>query len=147
MADTMRKVDEREDFWRPPTANATRDYQRPVAAQLESCPACGADLVMGSRFCHVCGNGRYEKVQHRKMEWPRWLNLRRLSEIVGLRIPSLVSMLIGIACVFVAITTGVIFSAATVLDWQAVQVWRIEWLLAAVAAFLAGILLKGPAES
>jgi hypothetical protein len=34
------------------------------------------------------------------------------------------------------------YTAATVLDWQAVQIWRIEWLLASAAAFLAGILLK-----
>jgi hypothetical protein len=41
-----------------------------------------------------------------------------------------------------ALLTGFIFSAATVLDWQAVQLWRIEWLLAAIALFVAGILLK-----
>jgi hypothetical protein len=34
------------------------------------------------------------------------------------------------------------FTAGTVLDWQAVQIWRVEWLLGAAAAFLAGILLK-----
>ena len=28
------------------------------------------------------------------------------------------------------------------LDWQAIQFWRVEWLLAAVAAFAAGCLLK-----
>jgi hypothetical protein len=37
-----------------------------------------------------------------------------------------------------------VFTATTVLDWQAVQVWRIEWLLAAAVAFLAAILLKRP---
>ena len=34
-----------------------------------------------------------------------------------------------------ALTVSVFFSARTVLDWQAIQLWRIEWLLAAVAAF------------
>jgi hypothetical protein len=29
-----------------------------------------------------------------------------------------------------------------VLDWQAIQLWRIEWLLGAAAAFVAGCLLK-----
>ena len=28
-------------------------------------------------------------------------------------------------------------------DFQAIQLWRIEWLLGAVALFLAGILLRG----
>ena len=35
-----------------------------------------------------------------------------------------------------------VFSARTVLDWQAVQLWRIEWLLGAIAMFAAGVLLK-----
>jgi len=29
-----------------------------------------------------------------------------------------------------------------VVDFQAVQYWRMEWLLGGVAAFIAGILLK-----
>jgi cytosine/uracil/thiamine/allantoin permease len=41
-----------------------------------------------------------------------------------------------------ALAVGVVFSARTLLDWQAIQIWRIEWLLGAVAAFLAGCLLK-----
>jgi hypothetical protein len=37
---------------------------------------------------------------------------------------------------------GVIYRTDTLLDWQAVQIWRVEWLLAALAALLAGLLLK-----
>jgi len=33
------------------------------------------------------------------------------------------------------------------VDWQAIQFYRAEWLLAATAAFVAGILLKGPSKS
>jgi len=44
--------------------------------------------------------------------------------------------------VLAAVGTGLVYTASTVLDWQAVQIWRIEWLLAAVVAFLGGILLK-----
>jgi hypothetical protein len=40
------------------------------------------------------------------------------------------------------VVTGFLFSATTLLDWQAVQLWRIEWLLAATAIFAAGFLLK-----
>jgi hypothetical protein len=54
----------------------------------------------------------------------------------------MIAFLAGITCVLAAVLVGFIFSANTVLDWQAVQLWRIEWLLAAAAAFLAGILLK-----
>ena len=55
---------------------------------------------------------------------------------------SVVSLCIGVVCALAAIGTGLIYTATTVLDWQAVQIWRIEWLLAAIVAFLAGILLK-----
>ena len=48
----------------------------------------------------------------------------------------------GFACVIAAIVTGFIFTATTLLDWQAVKLWRIEWLLGAVAMFAAGFLLK-----
>jgi hypothetical protein len=41
-----------------------------------------------------------------------------------------------------AVITGFLYTATTVLDWQAVQIWRIEWLLAALAIFAGGLLLK-----
>jgi hypothetical protein len=44
--------------------------------------------------------------------------------------------------VIAAVFTGLLFNATTLLDWQAVQLWRIEWLLGSVAMFVAGILLK-----
>jgi hypothetical protein len=40
------------------------------------------------------------------------------------------------------VAVSVFFSARTALDWQAIQLWRVEWLLAAVAAFVAGCVLK-----
>jgi hypothetical protein len=41
-----------------------------------------------------------------------------------------------------ALAVSVFFSVRTMLDWQAIQLWRIEWLLASIAAFLVGMLLK-----
>jgi hypothetical protein len=38
----------------------------------------------------------------------------------------------------VALSVGLLSS-----DFEAIQLWRIQWLMAACAAFLAGILLKG----
>jgi cytosine/uracil/thiamine/allantoin permease len=61
---------------------------------------------------------------------------------VGLSTAAFIAFLVGIVCMVGAIGVGVIFGARTVLDWQAVQLWRIEWLLGAVAAFVAGCLLK-----
>ena len=45
-------------------------------------------------------------------------------------------------CMVAALLTGILYKTDTLVDWQAVQLWRIEWLLASSAALLAGILLK-----
>jgi hypothetical protein len=78
----------------------------------------------------------------RALEIPGRAELLALGERLGLSIPAVVAFLVGIFCLAGALAVSVFFSARTVLDWQAIQVWRIEWLLAAVAAFGAGCLLK-----
>jgi hypothetical protein len=45
-----------------------------------------------------------------------------------------------------AIGVGLFFKASNLGEFQAIQLWRIEWLLAATAAFVAGILLKKPSD-
>jgi len=35
-----------------------------------------------------------------------------------------------------------LLTAKTLVDWQAIQIYRVEWLLAATASFVVGILLK-----
>ena len=65
-----------------------------------------------------------------------------LGERLGLTTPALIAFLVGVLCVLGAVAVSVFFSVRTALDWQAIQLWRIEWLLAAVAAFMAGCLLK-----
>ena len=59
-----------------------------------------------------------------------------------LSLGSLVFLILGLACMTGAVVTSLIYKTETLVDWQAVQVWRIEWLLGAAAALLAGILLK-----
>jgi hypothetical protein len=70
------------------------------------------------------------------------LEFSRIREAIGLSTLSLVCLIAGVVCLIAALATGFIYTASTVLDWQAVQVWRLEWLLAALVAFVAGILLK-----
>jgi cytosine/uracil/thiamine/allantoin permease len=65
---------------------------------------------------------------------------------LGLRNASLAAFGVGMICLIGALGVGLIFSVQTTLDWQAVQLWRIEWLLGATASFLAGILLKKSAN-
>ena len=50
--------------------------------------------------------------------------------------------MIGVGCVAGAIGVSLVYRASNLAEFQAIQMWRIEWLLAATAAFVAGILLK-----
>jgi len=108
--------------------------------------------MVGARFCHVCGASRKEVVSRSAqplgahyadlLKVLRALEFHRVKEWLGLPMAALVSFLIGVGCVLAAIAVGIIYSVENLADFQAIQLWRIEWLLAAVAAFLAGILLK-----
>jgi hypothetical protein len=139
MVNTAGNVHDHGEFWRP--ALETRQESVPMA-QTESCARCGTEFVAGSRFCHVCGAERAPQLAARRFQWARFPDIHRMRERLGLPLVSMVALVVGTVCALAAIGTGLVFTAATVLDWQAVQIWRIEWLLAAVVAFLAGILLK-----
>jgi hypothetical protein len=79
-----------------------------------------------------------------KIRVPAWLHYLHFHEIkkwVGLSTASLIAFIVGIACVAGALLVGLL-NAKTFVDWQAIQFYRAEWLLAATASFVAGILLK-----
>ncbi len=141
MSDMARNMNERQEFWRPPVETG-RDAAGAMVADDGACETCGSEFVMGSRFCHVCGAERHPQRLQSSSGVSRFFDLGGIRSALGLTTGSLIAFFVGIACVLAAIGTGIVFSATTVLDWQAVQVWRIEWLLAAVAAFVAGVLLK-----
>jgi hypothetical protein len=52
--------------------------------------------------------------------------------------------MIGLGCVVGAIGVSVFYKASNLAEFQAIQMWRVEWLLGATASFVAGILLKNP---
>jgi len=84
----------------------------------------------------------------RAIEFPHWLHYLHFHEIkkwVGLPTASLIAFVVGISCVAGALLVGLL-TAKTFVDWQAIQFYRAEWLLAATAAFVAGILLKKPSK-
>jgi len=142
-----------------------------VSTMAEACPRCGSEFLSGSRFCHSCGGRRPEAIsaatkadaaalaqlweqtvegihylltRWSKIEFPSWLNYLHFHEIksrVGLSTASLIAFVIGLGCVAGALLVGLL-TAKTLVDWQAIQFYRAEWLLAATAAFVAGILLK-----
>jgi len=145
-----------QEFWRPPAVQTEIAHAEEVAAlQASACRRCGMELMVEARFCHVCGASRRPPATaSRQHHWARFLQVLRMLEFhsvkawFGLSTASLVAFLIGAGCLLAAITVGVFYSIETLADFQAIQLWRIEWLLAALAAFVAGILLKRvePAE-
>ena len=140
--------DANSEFWRAPVV---QPLETPAGAQPlpEACSRCSAEFVVAAGFCHVCGAERAKTTHNVSSAWgrrclniARQLEFHQIKERVGLRTAALVAFLAGITCALAAVLVGFIFSASTVLDWQAVQLWRIEWLLGAAVAFLGGILLK-----
>lgn len=83
-------------------------------------------------------------ISWRKLTLPAWLRYLHFHEIKnrsGLSTGSLIAFVVGLACVAGALMVGLL-TAKTLVDWQAIQFYRAEWLLAATASFVAGILLK-----
>jgi len=81
-----------------------------------------------------------------RIKFPAWLHYLHFHEIQrwsGLSAGSLIAFILGVACVAGALLVGLL-TAKTFVDWQAIQFYRAEWLLAATASFVAGILLKKP---
>jgi hypothetical protein len=85
----------------------------------------------------------------RKISFPAWVRYLHFHEIkrwIGLPTASLIAFMIGLGCVAGAIGVSFFYRALTLAEFQAIQMWRIEWLLAATASFVAGILLKKPSR-
>jgi phosphate/sulfate permease len=97
--------------------------------------------MVGSRYCHICGAAR-EAIPVTDPHWARHLELHNIKQGLGLPLASLIAFIGGIGCILAALASGMIYSERNVLEWEAVQAFRIQWLLAALVAFVAGVLLK-----
>ncbi len=147
MADAVHNPE--QEFWRAPLP---LPEEAPSMSLAQTCSQCGTEFLMGAGFCHACGAAREASPDtavapnfwKHYFSWTHHLEFHAVQQRLGLATVSLIAFLVGIGCVAGAIGVGLVFSANTVLDWQAVQLWRIEWLLGATVAFLAGILLKKP---
>lgn len=129
-----------QEFWHSPLAGRPRPAV--AAPSLSSaCSGCTAEFIPGAAFCHSCGSARALQLSE---GWISHLEISHLQLAVGLSRPSFVAFFLGLAFALAALLSGVFSNPQTVMDWQVVQAWRIEWLLASVAAFVAGILLKRP---
>jgi hypothetical protein len=128
-----------QEYWRPPNANAVRLIESQPGEAL--CWNCESDYSPAARFCHVCGcprdGGSGPAAQTREGR-----GVGSTQSRAHLSLPSLLCLVLAIGCIIGAGLVSVVYRTDTLTDWQAVQTWRIEWLLAAMAALLAGILLK-----
>jgi hypothetical protein len=130
-----------QEYWRP----SNPDVARVVTSIRGTCRRCGTDYSGGARYCHLCGSARDLRRDDAAPE-PEALQEASFAEAAhaksGLSAACTVCLAIAIVCALAAALTGVIYKEDTLVDWQAVQAWKIEWLLAAITALLAGILLK-----
>jgi hypothetical protein len=144
MADAVQNV--KQEYWRP-LSGSRRVVVEPVRSDA-SCD-CGAEYLMGARYCHICGADRVPDMGLRPhgFNLVEWLDFSTIRQRTGFGTASLVLFVVGLVCAVAAMAVGFLYTANTVLDWQAVQIWRIEWLLGAAVAFLAAIALKGHSAS
>ena len=127
------------------------------------CHACGrrrpvlstdADAMAGLWERSVAWNAAWIRTRSasvapawRRTSFPRWMHYLHFHEIqrsIGLPTASLIAFIIGLGCVAGALGVSIFFKASNLAEFQAIQMWRMEWLLAATASFVAGILLKKP---
>jgi len=134
-----------QEFWRPPLAQP----EAVVPTMVEVCDRCETEFMVGARFCHDCGASRQPRTSlsaeprwMRSLEFLKVLEFQNVKDWLGLSTASLIAFFGGLGCVLAAIAVGVIYSVQNLADFQAIQSWRMQWLLAALVAFVVGILLK-----
>ena len=123
------------------------------------CHSCGARrpeaISSAARADAAALAGVWERSVHRvssaisglswsNIKFPSWFGYLHFHEIkgrLGLSTGSLISFVVGLGCVAGALLVG-FMPVQKLVDWQAIQLYRIEWLVAATASFVVGILLK-----
>jgi ribosomal protein L40E len=130
------------EYWRPADP-ATARIAGPILTE-GLCRECGAEFSAGARFCHVCGSkrSRLPIVPSRPMSFADFFDVSVLRQRCGLSAGCLAFFIMGIICLVVAASIGILYKPESLVQWQGLQFWRVEWLLGAAAMMLAGILLK-----
>jgi hypothetical protein len=134
-----------QEFWRPPIIQT----EAAAPAMVEVCDRCQTEFMVRARFCHACGAARQPRTspftEHswtQALEFLHVLEFHNVKEWLGLPMASLICFFAGLGCLLAAVAVGLIYSVQNLADFQAIQSWRLQWLLAALVAFVAGILLK-----
>ena len=131
-----------QEYWRPADPAIARIAPPILAERL--CRNCGVEYSAGARFCHMCGADRNRPALATPgaLTFVDLVDLSVIRERFGLSAPCLVFFVLAVVCMIVALGIGLLYKADTLEEWQAMEFWRVEWMLGAVAAMLAGILLK-----
>lgn len=137
MAEAAPSYQQHEDFWKP-LPNAKLHSVTVADTSPSKCPRCQVDLLTGVRFCHTCGFDQ----ETEQAKTPSLFDLASAANALDQSLGSLIALILGCACLIAAVATGFLFKVSTLADWQAVQLWRIEWLLGAIALFAAGLVLR-----
>jgi hypothetical protein len=123
-------------------AHATTQALAEPSVRHDLCHSCGAEFVVDSPFCRMCGRAKDGSSRQARAKWYA-ADFYQLRRRLGLSVGAMVCLIAGLACIGAAVATGFIYTATTLVDWQAIQTWRSEWLIAAGVAFICGILLNG----
>ena len=157
MSGASLKQNQKEAYWKPMLSQSVehpepekRDHssvitaERPkqtTASRGDVCQHCGTEFVVRSPYCRMCG-WRSETYEAQEITKASKLDFHALRRRLNLSTAALICFIAGLGSLSAAATVGFIYSANTLVDWQAIQIWRIEWLLAAAVALLCGILLN-----
>jgi hypothetical protein len=122
--------------------------RRPKAISAAKVDGAGLDGLWEqgtARFSSLYSAGAKSWDRVKFPSWVRYFQFHEIKNWVGLPTASLIAFVIGVGCVAGALLVGLL-TARNFVDWQAIQFYRAEWLLAATASFVAGILLKKPGK-
>jgi hypothetical protein len=142
MAEITRELS--QEYWRPapPAGSQFQTHGFQAQAKEAFCASCGTPYAAGARFCHLCGRGREDDLHAARSPVMDWFDLDVIRTQSGLSTVSLIFVLAATIFLLATVMTGLIYNTSTLAEWQAVQTWRVEWLLATVVALLAAILFK-----
>ena len=120
---------------------STEEPREASESRRDVCNHCGTEFVVRSPYCRMCG-WRSESYEIQELRKASRLDFHALRRRLNLSTAALICFIAALASIGAAACVGFIYSANTLIDWQAIQIWRIEWLLMAAVAILCGILLN-----
>jgi hypothetical protein len=130
---------------RPVMVAASADSARLAGLWARSITWAWVRLRSGLRLSTAVIASSWQKIS--VPDWLHYLHFHEIKRWVGLPTAALIAFMIGLGCVAGAIGVSLFYRASNLAEFQAIQMWRIEWLLAAIASFVAGVLLKKPSDS